>query len=1080
MSSSHEAAPAPVLPLPPGDARARLPREPYPGLRPFLDFEAALLFGRERQVREVIEHLRESQFVAVLGGSGSGKSSLIRAGVIPELRSFGIAGAGDLWLTMTCTPGTNVSTDDSAARRVSPITRLARRFAGLLRGRGSEAADAQRLHEIADVFRQEAGFARLLDTYGEELAVPPGPDPGEARVLFVLDQFEEIFHPTNKGVEDATLLVERLLDHFFNPHPRCHIVLTMRSEHLNDCASFLELPDAINKSSYLVRRLDDDELRDAIVGPAQRFLRLQARSLQPQAAAALPTEVRFEPAVLQRLLHDVKAITHDPDHLPLLQHLLARLWEAALEREEMDVPVPSHVTEIDLVRAVAGGRAAVAGDEQPLDEKNTLRACVENWPETLYQWHGERERAQLDALFSRLAFKDPNTGMYSQQRVAIDAVTTLLGAGKTRTELRALLAEGFLGTVDYLFWDEEDPACATLKVSHESFIRGWSRFRRLVDREADRFEEFVGVLRRCGAWVASGRTEDLLLESGEMRLLRESGFEARLRAPGQQQEWFRFLQLDRDGARLGRLDSALDGYLQLSSQRLQARDAATRTRRRWAWASALLLVFLPPALFSLYIQVPVTQRAELLLDAGTRANRAPLTAAYPGVGSAGVPLASLLRAAELVDEARSGQTSRMTQLSQWLIERLSWVPPVRRQGSFLDGLTAQTEPPVNGKLRQVLTGAVWAGAALAPEAAASAAAQLPEVREADCHPASDEAAAVGPAAVLAGRLYIARGRSAENLQRRALFVPALTGRHDTTIELRGATWNADGGFCQYGQIVTAVPLYLDPTIVIDTTLRHVAYTASGSSVEVPSVTVLELDWDRQEDRSSRVLQAHTRAVVTHEAALQQVRSAAGGQRVATVPSWRLPAGRALGLGEPAWRLLSPTAQRLPVQADADFVSLTPAADGSPCLKVAGDWAAQPGFTPQVFEHAGRCFHIARGNPEGEVAPGEPPSSREQVLVAVYERPVSGVLRAQDGERLQGAVASLSPFARLSAADTQWRVGVHGAHAGWLAVRGPDANGVDRLLGLPWSTCALWRLGRELHASAQARDSAVEPSTCSDR
>ena len=64
---------------PAADARTRLPREPYPGLRPFLAFEAALLFGRERQVREVIERLQATQFVAVLGGSGSGKSSLIHA-----------------------------------------------------------------------------------------------------------------------------------------------------------------------------------------------------------------------------------------------------------------------------------------------------------------------------------------------------------------------------------------------------------------------------------------------------------------------------------------------------------------------------------------------------------------------------------------------------------------------------------------------------------------------------------------------------------------------------------------------------------------------------------------------------------------------------------------------------------------------------------------------------------------------------------------------------------------------------------------------------------------------------------------
>ena len=380
---------------PAADARTRLPREPYPGLRPFLAFEAALLFGRERQVREVIERLQATQFVAVLGGSGSGKSSLIHAGMVPELRSFGIPGAGDLWLPMTCTPGTNVSAADSLARRQSPITRLARRFAGLLKSKGSVEADQQRLQQIADVVRQEAGLARLLDTFGAELDVPPGPDPAEARVLFVLDQFEEVFHPTNQGVADASLLVERVLDHFFDPHPRCHVVLTMRSEHLNDCAAYLELPDAINKSSYLIRRLGPEELHQAIVGPAQRFLRLAARSAPP--GAALPAQVVFEPEVLARLLRDVQALAHDPDHLPLLQHLLARLWQAALEREEMDVPVPSRITEIDLVRAV---HAKVQGDEVPLDARlNTLRACVENWPERLYRWHEEPQRQQLEMLF---------------------------------------------------------------------------------------------------------------------------------------------------------------------------------------------------------------------------------------------------------------------------------------------------------------------------------------------------------------------------------------------------------------------------------------------------------------------------------------------------------------------------------------------------------------------------------------------------------------------------------------------------------------------------------------------------------
>ncbi|MBL8325130.1 MAG: hypothetical protein JNJ89_09265, partial [Rubrivivax sp.] len=409
----------------------RLPREPYPGLRPFLDFEAALLFGRGRQVREIIERLARTQFVAVLGGSGSGKSSLIHAGVTPELRSYGIPGAGDLWLPMVCTPGTNVAAADQAAGRHTSVARLVRRFAKLLNSRGSEAADAARLAEMADVFRQEAGFARLLEAYGGELAVPPGPDPAEARVLFVIDQFEEVFHPTNQGVDDARVLVERVLDHFFQPHPRCHVVLTMRSEHLNDCATFLELPDAINKSSFLVRRLDADELREAIVGPAQRFLRLMARlhAGRPEAAR-LPEQVAFEPEVLERLLRDVMAITRDPDHLPLLQHMLARLWQAALERDDdMDALVPARVTMADLARAVNAARpgpASAAGAGVP-EGANVLRESVHNWPERIYLDHDAANRQRLDSLLRRLALKDPNTGHYSQQRIEAGAAATLLG-----------------------------------------------------------------------------------------------------------------------------------------------------------------------------------------------------------------------------------------------------------------------------------------------------------------------------------------------------------------------------------------------------------------------------------------------------------------------------------------------------------------------------------------------------------------------------------------------------------------------------------------------------------------------------
>ncbi len=1082
----------------PTDARLRLPREPYPGLRPFLDFEAALLFGRERQVREVIDHLRETQFVAVLGGSGSGKSSLIQAGVMPELRSYGIPGAGDLWLPLTCTPGTNVSAADSLARRHSPITRLARRFASLLRTRGSEQADAQRESEIADVFRQEAGFARLLETYGADFALPSGPDPKEARVLFVLDQFEEVFHPTNKNVEDATLLVERVLDHFFNPHPHCYVVLTMRSEHLNDCAAFLELPDAINKASYLVRRLDAEELRGAITGPAQRFLRLAARSNAQQLA--LPEQVVFEEAVLQRLLRDVQAITHDPDHLPLLQHLLARLWEAALEREEMDMPVPARITHADLVRAV---NAVARSDEEPLPEKlNTLRACVENWPETLYQWHDETKRGQFDRLFRHLAFKDPNTGLYSQQRIDVDAGARLLGPGMTRTDLRALIAEGFLGSVDYLFWDDEDPARVTLKVSHESFIRGWARFRALIDQQSQQFDEFLGVLRKCADWCQGQRSEDYLLEAGEMRRLQDSGFALRVHDAEDRNAWRRALALDRDGARLARHEVELDDFFGASQRRLadrQLRASRLKLSRKLFTAATVLGALLPTALLSVLVQGPTMRRAELLSEATRRSSSILLNPEQARVGDAGGALDSLLHAVEQLETARSGEGSPRLQLSQWLLQGWGGVSLFGDQRDFLASVQSQAEPPVNGTLRQVLAGTVWradptsvapAPAALAASASVVAAGGAPAVPmtppsvEADARCAGTGDGTAG--ASLRGRLFVSGRREGNDLRPlRALFVPRRAD-FGGALEVFSAAVDPVSGQCTLGAVVLSSPEALDSRVVFDAGLRYFYFTAQGPGA-LASVIVQEVDWERSADGQVRALQRQTVARITSPEAVTAVLEAAAGQRAAVVPTWRLPGGRQVRMGARLWRIVGAQAQRVDVPSGgAGMLALRPSPPESACLGLARSFASAPGFRVDQYETAQHCFFVARGWPVGEAAVDPARPARDELRVAVHEQPAKA--GAQAGVAgVSVPVAALVPFARVAVEGAapfegpRWFVGTTGPYAGWLLFKSLDRTGAERFIGLPWSTCALWRMGIEL----QAHNPPPQPQTggtraCADR
>lgn len=1055
----------------PADARLRLPREPYPGLRPFLDFEAALLFGRERQVREVLEHLRQSQFVAVLGGSGSGKSSLIHAGVMPALRSYGIPGAGDLWLPMTCTPGTNVGGDATQQRRHTPVTRLARRFAALLVSRGSEAQDAARLDEIADVFRQPAGFARLIDRYGPELDVPPGPDRADARVLFVLDQFEELFHPTNQGVPDVAVVVERVLDHFFSPHERCHVVLTMRSEHLNDCAAYLELPDAINKSSYLVRRLDADELREAITGPAQRFLRLMARQ-RGTPERALPAEVAFEPAVVQRLLRDVQAIAHDPDHLPLLQHLLARLWEAALEREDLDMPVPTAVTMADLARAVAGGTSGPA--TTLADDVNTLRASAEHWPETLYQWHDEPSRQRLDALFRHLAFKDPNTGLYSQQRIDVDACQGFLGAGTTRAEVRALVAEGFLGNVDYLFWDDEDPSRVTLKVSHESFIRGWSRFRALIDAESAHFEEFVGVLRKVAEWAQESQGEDYLLETAEIRRLGDSGFLTRLRDADKRQAWRRFLGMDRDGPRLVSHEPLLEPFVDASLARQAQRQRRALAARRSTQAlivSTVLFALLPTALFAIFVQGPTMRRAEQLFDAGNRANRAAYSPQQARVGANADALDSLLRAAELVESARIGAGSSRMQGSRWLLEHLGGWPLFEDQAEFIDSVFVQTEPPVNGALRRLLAGSMWRSLPEGQLPPGAVALPAPDVkRGALCF----EMGAPDGRGELRGLRFttLRPPGSDDGRPLRALFVPDATSA-ERSVEVFSATVDPKTDLCLLGESLVSVPGSQQPRIVFDASMRLFYVAVAGPTNPQPSVIVQEIDWERGSDDRLRALQRERLAVIADPAAVQAVVAATGDELAAAMPSWRLPAGRQVAVAGRQWRIVAQQATRVDLPPGAQPLRLRPAAPDSACAQLAETFARMPGYTPQQYETDAHCLLVARGSPQFTSGSDQIKPARDEVRVAVHHKPSRPVGR-RAAENPPAPVASFLPFARVLIDDVgiddadRFALGT-GDYDGWLLMKLRSRGGEERWVGAPWSTCALWRVGRSLQGTNPPQD-----------
>src|SRR3954468_11305949 len=172
-------------------------KNPFPGLRPFETDEYRLFFGREGQSDALLERLERSRFLAVVGTSGSGKSSLVRAGLLPALRGGMMAGAGAGWRVAVARPGHD------------PLGNLARSL-----------AEEGVLASACVGFQQEEREAVIEATLGGGslglVDATRAARLGAEKLLVVIDQFEELFRfraaRTAAAEDEAFAFVKLLLE----------------------------------------------------------------------------------------------------------------------------------------------------------------------------------------------------------------------------------------------------------------------------------------------------------------------------------------------------------------------------------------------------------------------------------------------------------------------------------------------------------------------------------------------------------------------------------------------------------------------------------------------------------------------------------------------------------------------------------------------------------------------------------------------------------------------------------------------------------------------------------------------------
>jgi hypothetical protein len=427
-------------------------QNPFPGLRPFEEAEAHLYFGREQEIVELLGRMMRQHFLAVLGSSGCGKSSLIRAGLIPSLKYEQLDDGEPAWHIAVMRPG-----DD-------PFRELARaltRDEALGRGRARTEADVPVMQTL--LRRGPLGLVEAV----REAALPP-----EAKVLVLVDQFEELFRfPVRaeraRALDEARAFCNLLLAAAEQRDLPVYIALTMRSEFLGQCAAFRGLAEAITDGLYLLPDMTRDRLREVI----RRPVALHGGAISER--------------LVNRLLNDIGGNT---DQLPILQHALMRLWA---NWEPAAAAGPMDVAQYEVIGELKGSLSAHA--------------------ESIYE--GElrtpREKALAESLFRSITETTPE-GQTVRRPTKLGAVCRRAGA--TVEELRPVVeqfrAEGrsFLMPPAGTELDEE----TTLDISHESLIRQWKRLGEWAEAEAKESKLYADLRRDAASWDERGRPTDWL------------------------------------------------------------------------------------------------------------------------------------------------------------------------------------------------------------------------------------------------------------------------------------------------------------------------------------------------------------------------------------------------------------------------------------------------------------------------------------------------------------------------------------------------------------------------------------------
>lgn len=406
------------------------PENPYKGLRAFQEADADDFFGRGDLVEGLLAQMRgngvQSRFLAVVGPSGSGKSSVVKAGLLPRIRRGEIAGSDD-WFIVEKVPGQYPMEEMEAA---------------LLRVAVNPPASL-----LQQLMESERGLSRAIKR------VLPDDD---SELVILIDQFEEIF-TLSDDEEQRRFFLNSILEAVHDANSRVRVIMTLRADFYDRPLNYPEFGQLMRECTTIVVPLTSQELRDAIIRPAEL------------------NHIELEAGLIEAIIAD---IADEPGALPLLQYAMTELFE---RRDGRWLTVNAY-------NEIGGAMGAL-----------TRRAT------DIYNGLDEEKQAIVRQMFLRLV----TLGEGSEDTRRRVLISELFSMNVDTDIIQSILDE--FGKYRLLTFDR-DPITRnpTVEVAHEALIRQWQLLRSWLDANRDGLRIQRRVQSASVEWQNMGRDASFL------------------------------------------------------------------------------------------------------------------------------------------------------------------------------------------------------------------------------------------------------------------------------------------------------------------------------------------------------------------------------------------------------------------------------------------------------------------------------------------------------------------------------------------------------------------------------------------